>query len=89
WAEKVDSPGEYVGFTAQIGGEAEIHVKAGGETFAVHGSSWSHPAGDSGALAHGISNIEVCECGDPPPGDDECNDPDGCDNSTDEPPYVE
>lgn len=93
WTEKVGSAGEFVGFTAQIGGEVEIHVKAGTESYSVHGSSWSHPEGDSGPAAHGISNVEVCECGDPPGGDqppgdeDECNDPDGCE--TEEPPYVE
>lgn len=96
WDAKVGSPGEYVGFTTQVGGEAELVVKAGTETFKVHGSSWQHPDGDSGPAVHGISNVEVCECGDPPGGDDppgddeeECNDPDGCDNTSEDPPYVE
>jgi hypothetical protein len=93
WHAKAGSPGEFIGFDASTNGEVELHVKAGTETFKVHGTSWTHPAGDAGAAAHGISNVEVCECGDPPggdgDGDDECNDPDGCDNESDDPPYVE
>jgi hypothetical protein len=69
WQEKQGSPGEFVGFETTSNGEVELHVKAGTDTFKVHGSSWEHPGGVGGSTAKGISNVEVCECGDPPGGD--------------------
>ncbi len=61
WTPKEGSPGEFVGFTlsANAGGLSYV-VKAGTETFVGSGTSWSHPAGDSGPTAHGISNVDLC-----------------------------
>lgn len=87
WDEKLDAAGEYVGFLLDAeGGHPTYYVKAGGEIYAGEDRVWLHPAGVSGPAAHGISYVEVCD-NHPPEG--ECNDPDGCDNEGDDPPYVE
>ncbi len=62
WIEKEDSPGEYIGFT--LWGDftgATYVVKAGTQTFRVSGAeSWSHPGGNAGPGAPGISNVDFC-----------------------------
>ena len=67
WTPKAGSPDEFVGFTLSPNAAGLSYlVKAGTEVFVGSGTSWSHPAGDSGPAAHGISNVDLC-----PPDDEE------------------
>jgi hypothetical protein len=83
WTLKTGETGEYVGF--ELSRNARFVVKAGGETWAGEGASWTHPNGDSGAEVPAISHIDFCEDdgGDDGGGDDsggdDCDDVDGCD----------
>lgn len=62
WTEKEDSPGEYVGFVLSANaGSVSYVVKTGTETYPATGVTWSHPGGNSGPGAHGISNVDFCE----------------------------
>ena len=69
WMSKVEAEsndkeeGEFVGFAMDM--VAGFAVKAGGETYYGVDREWTHPAGNSGPQASGISNITLC----PPTGD--------------------
>jgi hypothetical protein len=70
WVPKADSDGEFVGFTLSLSGGDSVSyvVKASGELYASSDLTWSHPNGDSGSEAPGISNVDFCD--DPDSGDD-------------------
>lgn len=89
WEPKAGSNGEFIGFAISLEGQSDVSyvVKAGTELFASTDLIFSHPNGDQGSSAKGISNVDFCE---DPPGDEDppgggggedpyCNDPDGCD----------
>lgn len=73
WEPKLDSPGEYVGFTLSTGAMHYV-VKTGGELHEASGATWSHPNGYEGPDVPGISNVDFC---DPPPDDCYCEDDEG------------
>jgi hypothetical protein len=59
WTLKTGEDGEFVGFT--LSRNARFIVKAGGETWAGEGTSWTHPNGDGGSEVPAISHIDFCE----------------------------
>jgi hypothetical protein len=90
WTLKTGESGEYVGF--ELSRSARFVVKAGGETWAAEGTSWTHPNGDSGSEVPAISHIDFCDDdgggGGDDGGGDEC-DVDGCDGGGGELPPVD
>jgi hypothetical protein len=59
WTLKAGESGEFVAFT--LSRSASFVVKAGGETWAAEGTSWTHPNGVSGAEVPAISHIDFCD----------------------------
>jgi hypothetical protein len=59
WTVKAGETGEYIGF--ELSRTARFVVKAGGETWAGEGASWTHPDGDSGPDVAAISHIDFCD----------------------------
>jgi hypothetical protein len=66
WTNK-EGEAEEIGFAIATSNGVAYAVKAGGETHYGNASSWSHPGGNAGPEAPGISNITFCP-DTPPPG---------------------
>lgn len=66
WTPKRDDPGDYIAFEYTLTSTPTfLSVKAGRDVFTdwatdTSTQSWSHPGGDSGPSAKGISNVVFC-----------------------------